>query len=223
MKPARLVALTLLLLSLSPNISPAGLIILGNLPATNDASGTSVDAGIANDGLNPQTNRPAISFTMPTRAYPLQHVALRFRGYNTAAGDAAEVGLYLDNGNDLPGTLGGSLLISPSSGSNAAGQFNFVPSTPISLAASTKYWVMISATYGSFEWAGSAPSIAPTSQVGVTFGKPVFFVGDLPRDATGVRSFEIVTSVPEPAMATFMFAAACSLAASRRLAYGSIT
>jgi hypothetical protein len=177
----------------------ASLIILGNLPQTDDNSGAVVDAGTDNVGSNFIQVREAISFTMPAQSYPLEHVVLRLLGYNTATGDVAEVGFYEDNGSDFPGTLLGSLLVSPPSASDDPAGFNFVPSTPLTLAASTKYWLMLDATAKEYDWRASSPPKSPTSQVGAIFGKQIAIVGQEPRDSSPfISSFEIVTSVPEP-------------------------
>jgi hypothetical protein len=173
------------------------LIILGNLPAVNDASGATIDAGVG-PGTGGSQVRQAVSFTMPPRSYPVVQVNLHLGQYNTAAGDVAAVGFYLDNGNDLPGTLVGHLL-NPSSNSDDIQPFIFAPAMPVTLAASTKYWLVVDATAGTFAWRSSAPSITPTSPVGATYGKQIGFVNDVPRDITIlISSFEINTQVPEP-------------------------
>jgi hypothetical protein len=216
MKRTGILAFALALFTLSPGYSPAGLIILGNLPAENDAAAASVDAGAANGGLNSQSITQAFSFTMPAQDYPLERVAIRFRDYNTSAGDVAEVGLYLDNGNDLPGAIAGGLLVNPPSNSNDAGQFDFLPSAPLTLSASTKYWLLVGASSGYFTWAGSAPPLAVTSQVGATFGRRIFISGNTPRETTrGPNNFEITTTVPEPT-SSLIVVALCLSAVVRR-------
>jgi len=184
--------------------SHAGLIILGNLPATNDGSFQTVEKDVVRD---------AVSFTMPPQSYPVQHVALRLGQYNTAAGDVAAVGFYLDNGSDAPGALFGSLLVSPPSSSEDIGQFNFTPSSPLTLSASAKYWLQVEATAGDvFAWRAAFPSITPTSQVGASFGKSIEIIGDSPRDSIVIPNFEIITSIPEPGMELLIVAALGGLA-----------
>jgi hypothetical protein len=129
----------------------AELIILGNLPPANDNFGAFIDAGIDDMGSNFINVRRAVSFTVPSQSYPVDHVTLRLRAYVTTAGDIAAVGFYEDNGMDLPGALVGSLLVSPPSASDATGQFDFTPAGPLTLAASTKYWLLVDASAGEYE------------------------------------------------------------------------
>lgn len=208
MKTYVTLVMTTVLLVGAAGSSRAGLIILGNLPAANDHFGATVDAGAANGGINAMTIRQAVSFTMPAHSYPVERVALRLFQYNTASGDIASAGLYQDNGSDLPGAPVGGLFINPSSASNEIGQFTFLPSSPITLAASTKYWLMLGATSGSYQWHGSSPSQTPTSEVGAIFGTQIGFVGDSRIDVlNGVSSFEIISTVPEPAAACLTISA----------------
>jgi len=141
---------------------------------------------------------------MPPQSYPVERATLRLRLYNTAEGDVAVVGFYADDGNDRPGPLVGSLLVSPPSNSDDFGQFDFTPSTPLTLVASTKYWLVADALAGIYQWHGSSPSIVPSSQVGATFGKQIELIDDVPRDVNGVSTFEIVSTIPEPRVALVM-------------------
>jgi hypothetical protein len=184
--------------ALSARISQASLIILGNLPPTDDASFNLVDAGIDNVATNFLHIREAVSFTMPAQSYPIDHVALRLDGYNTIAGDVAAVGFYLDDGADMPGALVGSLLNHPSSSNDDVGQFDFTPVGTLTLSASTRYWLLVDATAGEYEWRASSPPITPTSQVGAVFGKQLFLQGNTAQNSTRYSSFEIVSSIPEP-------------------------
>jgi hypothetical protein len=181
----------------------AGLIILGNLPQTGDQSFGFVDSGTDNIGTNFNHVEQAISFTTPAQAYSLDHVALRLRFYNTAAGDVAAVGFYQDNGGDFPGLLVGNLLVSPPSTSDDVATFNFTPSAPLTFAATTKYWLVLNATAGEYDWRGSAPPIMPTSQLGASFGVQIAIIDGERRDIGPlISSFEIVATVPEPRLAT---------------------
>jgi hypothetical protein len=200
MKPYRSFVTSAILLIVAAHPADAGLIILGNLPQTDDNSFATIDAGTDNIGSNFMKVQQAISFIMPSESYPLDHVDLRLRGYNTTAGDVAAVAFYQDNGSDLPGALFGGLFLSPLSTSDDPSTFTFLPMASLTLAASTKYWLMLDATAGEYDWRASSPSITPTSQVGASFGRQIGFVDEVPREVELViSSFEIVTSVPEPA------------------------
>jgi hypothetical protein len=186
-------------LLLASQSAHAALIILGNLPQTGDQSGGTVDAGTDNVGSNFNHVEQAISFTMPSQAYSVDHIALRLASYNTTAGDLAAVGFYQDNGSDFPGPLVGNTLVSPPSASDNVATFVFVPSAPLTLAASTKYWLVLDATAGEYDWRGSAPPITPTSQIGASFGSQIGIVDGERRDLGPlISSFEIVSTVPEP-------------------------
>jgi hypothetical protein len=192
----------------------AQLIILGNLPPTNDSFVGVVTPGTPEFGFTHVAQ--AISFTMPPQSYPVERATLRLRLYNLTEGDVAAVGFYADDGNDRPGPLVGSLLVSPPSNSDAFGEFNFTPSTPLTLVGSTKYWLMADATAGIYQWHGSSPSIVPSSQVGATFGKMISIVDDVPRDVNiGVASFEIV-AFPEPATNLLILGMVAGFAMVRR-------
>ncbi len=190
--------------------SQASLIILGNLPPINEGGFASVD-----DGSEGAAVQQAISFTMPAQSYPVVQVLLRLGQYNTADGDIAAVGFYLDNGNDLPGALVGNLLVSPPSQSEDIASFLFKPSAPMMLAASTKYWLVVDAAAGLYVWR-TGPAVVPTSQVGATFGKQIALVDDVPRDVVGsISSFEIAAQIPEPDAVTLAAIAASSAAFAR--------
>jgi hypothetical protein len=176
-------------------LTQASLIILGNLPETGDQSFGAIDAGTDNAGSSFMHIRQAISFTMPAIAHPLDHVDLRLLGYNTTAGDVAAIGFYADNGGDFPESLVGSPLIAPASNSDDVATFTFVPSDPLTFAASTKYWLVLDATSGEYQWRGSAPSITPTSQTGAIFGSQIAIVDNERRDVGPlISSVEIVSS-----------------------------
>jgi hypothetical protein len=179
--------------------------ILGNLPQTNDNFNASVVAGSVQWG---------ISFNMPAESREVGVVVLRLREYSTTEGDVATVGFFADNGSDAPGAQVGSLLVSPPSNSNSMGQFEFMPAAPLTLAVSTKYWLVVDAAAGQFQWQGSFPGITPTSNVGVSFGTEKLSENDGASyiDSEGrLTSFWIDTNtvIPEPhSMAPVMLAAA---------------
>ncbi len=198
MKPVLTLTVALLALAAFADPARASLIILGNLPPINDAGGATVDAG-----TDPSTGgihiRQAISFTMPAQSYPVVQVNLHLGQYNTAAGDVAAVGFYLDTGNDLPGSLVGSLLKNPASNSDDISAFIFIPQAPLTLAASTKYWLQLDSIAGMYAWRSSGPPVTPTSQVGASYGKQIGFIADDPRDVNiTISNFQIAASIPEP-------------------------
>jgi hypothetical protein len=159
---------------------------------------------------------------MPGQSYPVDEVTLRLFQYNTTAGDAAAVGFYEDNGNNLPGALVGSLLTSPPSPSdNIIGSFTFTPASPLTLAASTKYWLVVAASAGEYQWQGSNPPKTPASEVGASFGQFLAFIDDNAETETNVlTSFEIV-DVPEPSASCLLVIAL--IIAARRSFHGAIT
>jgi hypothetical protein len=168
-------------------------VIIGNLPPTNDGTGT---------GLNGATQK-AMVFTMDSTAYTVDTVILRLQDYSTAAGDAASVGFFLDNGAGTnTGAATGSLL-APDSASDAVGDFTFLPAAPITLAANTTYWLLVDRLAGDFAWKASAPALTPTG-AGATFS----FARNSTNDGASygnssfLNSFQINgTSVPEPSTA----------------------
>jgi hypothetical protein len=210
--------------ALTASTSQASLIILGNLPQMNDGGAATIDAGTDNVGNNFTNGHGALSFTMPAQNFPLSRVTLRLGRYNTSTGDSAQVGVFLDSGNDLPGTQV-AMLSSPASATDDIADFEFTPSATFVLAASTKYWLVVDATAGEYDWRGNSPSATPTSQVGATYGKFVYLVAGnpiAPSPFFTAPSFEITTTVPEPLkqnlLATFLAAAicACRVALPRR-------
>lgn len=188
MKPyTQAIALYVLAMS-GAKVSSAAHLLLGNLPADNDRFGATASAA--------ESVQHAISFVMPPREYPVHHISLVLQDYNTQQGDIAQVGLYRDEGDDLPGALVGGLFLNPPSLSNDSAEFKFSPSTSIKLGASLKYWLVVGAASGIFSWEGAVPASPPISDVGATFGKFVGLISGEPRPSIGIASFEIV--VPEP-------------------------
>ncbi len=180
-----------LILLTSNSLSAA--ILLGNYPPANDD---------ITDTLTPAPftiNQIAADLTLPSGSdYTIDSVTLRFGNYRTDAGDVASVGFYTDNGNQ-PGTLVASLLSAPSSTSDTIGNFLFTPSGTITLSASTKYWLLVQGSAGSFDWHGANPGQTPTGAATWSLYKFSFDNGGSYFEISDRPSFEInATAVPEP-------------------------
>src|SRR5262249_2744043 len=125
MKSSRLTILLILaasVLAFLAENADAQVVLLGNLPAPTDNTGTQ-------SSQSSPANQKGVSFTMPNTGYTVSSVDLRFSGYTTPPTgiDGASVGFYTD-ASGVPGSLVGSLLTAPSSSSGLTAQFTFTGS-----------------------------------------------------------------------------------------------
>ena len=142
------------------SIAPSyALNLIGNMPPSNDNSGTTVDNIITK----------SVSFTLPSgNSYNLDNVVLRL-GSNYATGDVPLLTIRNDGG----GTAGSTVLANftnptpPSVGINA--DYTFTPTSSFVFQSSTTYWLNLTASAGEFDWNASFPGVAPSGIA--TFGE----------------------------------------------------
>ena len=194
-------------------------VIIGNLPPTNDGAGTSVASAVS--------QQKAVVFTTGGTGFTVDNVILRLSNYNTVAGDVAQVGFFLDNGSGTnTGAQVGSFLTAPASGSNATGDFTFLPAGPLTLAANTTYWLLVDSSPGDFIWRASDPGLTATgpgatfvanrfsTNNGASYGPPDTFFNSFQINGT-----QAAADIPEPTtLAVFGLLAAGGMAARRRKA-----
>ncbi|MFN0077495.1 MAG: choice-of-anchor R domain-containing protein [Prosthecobacter sp.] len=145
----------------------------------------------------------AVVFTMGSQDYTVDNVILRLGFYSTIT-DVAQVGFFLDNGSGNIGTQVGSFLSAPPSTNNNVNNFTFTPDGPLTLAASTKYWLLVDGAAAAFDWFGNSPTISPTGS-GASFNPLYRHSSDngVTYATTNLKpSFEINgTAIPEPSRA----------------------
>lgn len=88
------------------------------------------------------TNRYAVSFTVGSARISLDSLTAAMSSYDV--GDVPTITIQNDSGSDTPSTLVGSFTVPGYPSPQGAGVVNytFLPSTQITLAANTKYWLM---------------------------------------------------------------------------------
>ena len=176
-------------------------IIIGNLSTNATAA----------SNISPTVQKAAV-FTMGSQAYTVDSVILTLSSYNTAT-DVARVGFFLEGANSLtPGAQVGSFLTAPSSSSNNMADFTFSPSGSLTLAANTRYWLLVDANVGSsnFIWSLPDPVVTPSGTAATfDFSRGSSNNGSSYSNSSVHNSFQIngtqVTAVPEPG--TFLPAA----------------
>lgn len=186
-------------------------VIIGNLSTGITSLGSNINT----------TEEKAAVFTMGSQAYTVESVTLRLSGYDTAT-DVARVGFFLEGANDLtPGAQVGSILTAPSSISNNAAPFTFLPSGSLTLQANTKYWLLVDRGAGDFRWVGnsSTPPVTPSGTAATFDYFRVSTTNGSQYVSSGlINAFRIngtqVTAVPEPG--TFLPAAALVMGALLR-------
>jgi hypothetical protein len=145
------------------------LTLFGNYSSTNDAGFTLLTS--TNSAVK------AVGFDLPVgTAYTFDSVRLRLRNYNTTTGDVARVRIFADPAGTTTSTAPNfatpqALLFStlPSS-SDLAGNFDFTPTTTFTFLANTRYWLVVDATAGSFDWTSDIfnSGITPSGIAGFT-------------------------------------------------------
>jgi hypothetical protein len=121
--------------------------LLGNYPPANDL------------GLPPSINgtrQKAIGFTLPSgTSYQLDNVVLRLGNYDTSI-DTALLQVFSDSNltstNPNSASLQALIFNNPSSSTNAVGDFTFSPNGSFTFLANTRYWLLVDATLGEFDW-----------------------------------------------------------------------
>ncbi|GBF52218.1 hypothetical protein N0824_00059 [Microcystis sp. 0824] len=85
---------------------------------------------------------------------------LRLGDYET--GDNPLVQIRQDNGTDNPGSTVLASFTNPTPQGTGNFGYTFTPTSPFTFNASTKYWLYVTTTSGSFSWRVNQPSITPT-------------------------------------------------------------
>ncbi len=191
---------TALLVSTLALANPAEAIsLIGNYSFTNDGIGIGIESGT---GI-----QQAVGFTLPTGSgYQLDNIVLRLNNYNTTTGDVALIQIYADAAKNSTSPLGATLqsvlFSNPISSSTAVNNFTFTPTSTFTFAADTRYWLLVDATAGNFDWRANNPNITPTGVSGITFNGSRFSMTNGTSYVTGavVNSFDInataATAVP---------------------------
>lgn len=183
-------------------------VVIGNMPANDEAS----------TSINSSTFQKAMVFTMGNQAFTVDNVVLRLSSYNTAT-DVARLGFFLDvGGGSNTGSQEGSFLQAPVSASDDAGDFTFTPAGSLTLAANTRYWLLLDASAGDFLWRASNPAVSPVgSGAAFDFGRFSTTNGATYTNSTFLNSFQINgTVVPEPSSALLFGLGTIGLAVRRR-------
>jgi hypothetical protein len=138
--------------------------LIGNYSSTNDSNGTSIGSSA----------QKAVGFTLPTGSdYTLENITLRLNNYNTDGGDVALLQIYQDinktSTNPNSAVLQSSLeFLNPISSSDTVNNFTFTPTSTFTFLADTRYWLLVDATAGGYNWRRNNPSITPTGISGIT-------------------------------------------------------
>ncbi|MFN7734026.1 MAG: choice-of-anchor R domain-containing protein [Pirellula sp.] len=173
-------------------------VILGNLPATNDGTFTSTST----------STMKAFAFTMGTDSYKLDKVILRLRDYDD--GDTPLVQIRNDVGGSDPGSTVIASFSNPATQSGLLANYTFTPTSTVTLAGSTKYWLYVGSSSGGFNFMGSSPSVPLTGMATADGIRISTNGGSSYNDSLTANSLEIHGTldappvVPEPStMAVF--------------------
>ncbi|NJK35735.1 MAG: hypothetical protein HC919_12770 [Oscillatoriales cyanobacterium SM2_2_1] len=136
--------------------------LLNNLNGA-DISGTTIETG---------GRQKAAGFQiLPDNAFVLESITLRLEDYNTDAGDRALLQIYADSSRSSISPNGAVLqslaFNNPMSISDDIGLFTFTPTTSFTFTQNTRYWLLVDAAAGVYEWRGSG--FNPTPASGVAF------------------------------------------------------
>jgi len=188
-----------LLVSVLATANPADAIsLIGNYSSTNDGDSSSIES-------SPIDYKQAVGFTLPTgNPYTLDSIKLRLITYNTTTGgDVALLRIYRDtakiSSNPNGATLESVTFNNPTSSSDDAGDFIFTPTSTFTFLPDTRYWLLVDATAGFYDWSANNLAITPTGISGITHnGYQRSFDGGLSYSSDSTfNSFEIqATEVP---------------------------
>ena len=168
--------------------------LIGNLPS-NDNSGDTILADVL---------QTAVGFTLPVGVdYQLDNIVLRLSGYNTDGdSDVALLQIYADvtktSTSPLGATLQSVFFTNPTSNSDTASDFTFIPTANFTFAADTRYWLLVDATSaGLYQWNGSNPAVTPTGVAAFNSYQLSFDDGGSYFNDTTGYSFQVnATEVP---------------------------
>ncbi|PZU97120.1 MAG: hypothetical protein DCE90_08280 [Pseudanabaena sp.] len=130
---------------------------------------------------------------------------MRLQNYATLNGTVALIQIYADAAKTSTSPLGAVLqsvlFNNPTSDSGAAGNFTFTPTSTFTFAADTRYWLLVDATAGSYNWRANSPGVTPTGISGITFngGQLSTNNGTSYTSSAVFNSFDInATAIPVP-------------------------
>jgi hypothetical protein len=196
--------------------APANAIVLiGNLPQTNDMSGVSVSSPFLK----------ALAFTTPSSAFAVESVDVRLQNATNVGGVLVRL-FATDAQGDAPATTEGALplatFINPNFTTTAITTYNFTLATPFVLAPGTQYWLVVASTGANTFWRSSFPSVTPSSVVGFTHSGSGNSSdnGSSYRPSTVLNSYQlngsaVAAAAPEPTSLT-LIALVCGGAVVRR-------
>lgn len=140
---------------------------------------------------------------------------MRLQNYNTVGGDVALIQIYADaaktSTSPLEAVLQSVLFNNPTSSINLVNNFTFTPTSTFTFAADTRYWILVDATAGAYDWRANSPAVTPTGISGITFNSYQLSGdnGSTYSNSALFNSFDInATAVPVP----FEFEATSGLA-----------
>lgn len=141
----------------------AAISLIGNYSSTNSSTMTGIDS----------TTQKAVGFTLPPgTSYQLDNIVLRLSFYITPT-DTALLQIYADAAKNSTSPSGATLqpvvFNNPTSNSDTASSFIFAPTSNFTFAADTRYWLLVDATAGFYNWTIDSSNIAPTGISGIIF------------------------------------------------------
>jgi hypothetical protein len=135
--------------------------LFGNYPPTDDLNSSPLSS----------TRRQATGFTLSTgNDYSLDLVTLRLGNFEI--GDVAQLEVYADPvGTSTSNNPNGSILqlitfANPTT--DGLNNFNFTPTSTFTFRAATRYWLVVNASVGGFNWLASLNGVNPTGPVNFT-------------------------------------------------------
>ena len=163
--------------------------IFGNSPG-NDGNQTALAGGRVK----------AVAFTMTANSN-LGSFRLRLGGFDAI--DVFNVQLLKDDGGTNPGTTVLASFTTPPAQGAGIFDYNFNPTTPFTLVASTKYWLSIAYISGNgTNWMASSPSVTPTGTLATYDGQRYSTNSGVSwGNSSIINTFmltDTITPVPEP-------------------------
>ncbi|GEA27030.1 hypothetical protein MiAbW_01590 [Microcystis aeruginosa NIES-4325] len=169
------------------------MVLIGNLPPTNDDQATAIS--VDNERVR------ALAFTLPAgNNYSLDNAILRLRNLRIVSpADIPLVQIRNDGGSNPGSTVLASFTNPPNLGPGTF-DYTFTPTAPFTFIAGTKYWLTVASTQGQFGWnIGTTPGITPTGIATLSGNRVSNNGGSTFSNSANFNSFQInATKVPEP-------------------------